>query len=161
MSIFNRVSKAMLISATVLSVAALPLVSSSAQANPVSDPVSSPAVLTAAQVKAKYGAYPLPVSVNVIKKHKLKKRHIVHISKAAKWAKGRKQVSVRKCESGNNYKTSTGNGYYGAWQFDRGTWRSNGGAKFGSTANKAPKWAQDYIAYKTWKSRGWQPWACA
>ena len=35
-----------------------------------------------------------------------------------------------------------------------------GGGKFGRTANKAPAWAQDLIMYKTYKARGWSPWAC-
>lgn len=34
-------------------------------------------------------------------------------------------------------------------------------AKYARYAYLAPKWAQDHVAWKTWKSRGWQPWACA
>lgn len=81
--------------------------------------------------------------------------------KAAEWAKTRKARSVVRCESGGNYKINTGNGYYGAWQFDHGTWLGNGGGKFSRYAHQAPKFAQDYVAWRTWKSRGWQPWACA
>lgn len=33
---------------------------------------------------------------------------------------------LRQCESGGNYQSNTGNGYYGAYQFSAGTWRSMG-----------------------------------
>lgn len=113
------------------------------------------------QLKKKYGMYPLPVSVAAAKKYRLGKTGMKRILQSKKWAKTSKAKRVVRCESGGNYKINTGNGYYGAWQFDRGTWKSNGGGKFGATANKAPKWAQDLTAWKTWKKRGWQPWACA
>ncbi len=109
----------------------------------------------------KYGFHPLPVGQRKIAKYKLKKKAIKKIKKAKKFAKTSKARSVRACESGGNYKINTGNGYYGAYQFDRGTWLANGGGRYAKTANKAPKFAQDLIAYKTWKSRGWSPWACA
>lgn len=111
----------------------------------------------------KYGFHPLGragLNERKIAKYKLRKKHVKEIKKAKKFAKTRKARSVRRCESGGNYKINTGNGYYGAYQFDRGTWKSNGGGRYASTANKAPKFAQDHIAYKTWKSRGWSPWAC-
>jgi hypothetical protein len=31
-------------------------------------------------------------------------------------------ASIRACESGGDYTTNTGNGYQGAYQYDRGTW---------------------------------------
>ncbi|MDX3189787.1 transglycosylase family protein, partial [Streptomyces sp. MN03-5084-2B] len=34
---------------------------------------------------------------------------------------------LRMCESSGRYATNTGNGYYGAYQFDLPTWRSVGG----------------------------------
>jgi hypothetical protein len=33
---------------------------------------------------------------------------------------------LRQCESGGNYQTNTGNGYYGAYQFSLSTWQSLG-----------------------------------
>jgi hypothetical protein len=36
--------------------------------------------------------------------------------------------AVASCESGNNWSTNTGNGYYGGLQFTLGTWRSHGGS---------------------------------
>ena len=65
---------------------------------------------------------------------------------------------LRVCESGNNYAINTGNGYYGAYQFDLGTWRSVGGTGLPSQASPA---TQDALALQLWRSRGWGPWACA
>ena len=33
-------------------------------------------------------------------------------------------ATLRGCEAGGNYQTNSGNGYYGAYQFNPGTWRS-------------------------------------
>lgn len=65
---------------------------------------------------------------------------------------------VRVCESGNNYATNTGNGYYGAYQFNLSTWRSVGGTGLPSQATPLE---QDYRARALYRSRGWSPWACA
>lgn len=117
--------------------------------------------LKISKLKKKYGMYPLATSVSHAQKYRISKKTMKQIKQSNKWAKGKKARSVIRCESGGNYKINTGNGYYGAWQFDRGTWLANGGGKYARTANKAPKWAQNHIAWKTWKARGWQPWACA
>ena len=37
-------------------------------------------------------------------------------------------AALRSCESHGNYQVNTGNGFYGAYQFDLGTWRSMGGS---------------------------------
>lgn len=137
-----------------------------AQAAAVNTTVAAvPQARTATDVRAKnlrkYGFHPLPVGQRKIAKYKLGKKAVKQIKQAKKFANTSKARSVRRCESGGSYKISTGNGYYGAYQFDRGTWISNGGGRYARTANKAPKFAQDHIAYKTWKSRGWSPWACA
>ncbi len=65
---------------------------------------------------------------------------------------------LRACESGNNYSVNTGNGYYGAYQFDLGTWRGVGGQGY---PNQATPLEQDYRARALYRSRGWSPWACA
>jgi hypothetical protein len=65
---------------------------------------------------------------------------------------------LRICESGNNYSTNTGNGYYGAYQFDLGTWRGVGGSGLPSNASKAE---QDSRARALYRARGWSPWECA
>jgi hypothetical protein len=66
---------------------------------------------------------------------------------------------LRMCESGGNYSIATGNGYYGAYQFDYGTWASLG---FGGMPNQAAPWVQDAAVAKLWRMRGWAPWpGCA
>jgi hypothetical protein len=77
------------------------------------------------------------------------------------WASSWQAQSVIRCESGGNYSINTGNGYYGAWQFDYRTWLGNGGGQFAPYAHMATPAQQNYIAYRTWQARGWQPWACA
>jgi hypothetical protein len=66
---------------------------------------------------------------------------------------------LRVCESGNNYRTNTGNGFYGAYQFTSGTWRAYGGSGLPSNA---PPGEQDYRAKLLYQARGWSPWpACS
>ena len=67
-------------------------------------------------------------------------------------------LRLRQCESGNNYGINTGNGYYGAYQFDLDTWHSLGGTGLPNAASPA---TQDALALKLWKAHGWTPWACA
>ena len=69
------------------------------------------------------------------------------------WAK------LRMCESSGNYATNTGNGYYGAYQFNLATWQGLGYT--GLPSNAAPA-VQDQAAQKLYAQRGWQPWpACS
>ncbi|MFB9907021.1 transglycosylase family protein [Allokutzneria oryzae] len=65
---------------------------------------------------------------------------------------------LRMCESTDRYDTNTGNGYYGAYQFDLPTWRSVGGIGLPHEASKAE---QDFRALYLYRMRGWQPWECA
>jgi len=72
---------------------------------------------------------------------------------AGAWAR------LRQCESGGRYTIVSANGrYYGAYQFDLGTWRSVGGAGLPHRASPAE---QDFRALYLYRMRGWQPWACA
>ncbi|MYI19542.1 MAG: hypothetical protein F4121_05490 [Acidimicrobiia bacterium] len=63
--------------------------------------------------------------------------------------------ALRQCEASGNYLVNTGNGYYGAYQFDQPTWESVGGTG-------RPHWAepvvQDARARLLSARRGWQPW---
>jgi hypothetical protein len=64
-------------------------------------------------------------------------------------------AAIRACESGGNYSTNTGNGFYGAYQFDMSTWASVGGT--GNPANASPA-EQDKRAAILYSRRGAQPW---
>jgi Transglycosylase-like domain len=64
-------------------------------------------------------------------------------------------ASIRACESGGNYSTNTGNGFYGAYQFDMQTWQSVGGS--GNPANASPA-EQDKRAAMLMAQRGSSPW---
>jgi hypothetical protein len=66
---------------------------------------------------------------------------------------------LRQCESGGNYGINTGNGFYGAYQFDRGTWNGLG---YGGRAHEASPAIQDAAARRLQAQRGWGPWpACS
>lgn len=123
-------------------------------------PMQRHALLRRTTIK-RYGIFPLPVGPGVIRHFKLGKVAIRQIAAAKRFAASAKARSVRACESGGNYRINTGNGYYGAYQFDAGTWLANGGGRYAGRAHQAPAFAQDHIAYRTWLARGWQPWACA
>lgn len=62
-------------------------------------------------------------------------------------------AKLRSCEGG--YTSNTGNGYYGAYQFDIKTWGGFGGY---ANAAEAPPEVQDQKAWETYQRRGWQPW---
>jgi hypothetical protein len=66
---------------------------------------------------------------------------------------------LRQCESGNNYRANTGNGYYGAYQYDLRTWHGQGYSGYPHNASPA---TQDKAAHELQADRGWAPWpACA
>ena len=62
---------------------------------------------------------------------------------------------IRQRESGGNYAENTGNGYYGAYQYDIGTWGNYGGY---ARADLAPPAVQDAKAAQTYAQRGCSPW---
>lgn len=66
---------------------------------------------------------------------------------------------LRFCESSDNYQTDTGNGYYGAYQFDLQTWQGLGYSGYPSSASPD---TQDQAAVQLYEARGWEPWpACS
>jgi uncharacterized protein YabE (DUF348 family) len=68
---------------------------------------------------------------------------------------------LAKCESGGNWATNTGNGFYGGLQFDKGTWTANGGGAYAPRADLASREQQIAIATKVRDARGYSPWpAC-
>jgi resuscitation-promoting factor RpfA len=71
----------------------------------------------------------------------------------AKWDR------IAACESGGNWGTATGNGYYGGLQFSLGTWRAFGGK---GMPNRASKSEQIAVAERILAAQGWKAWpACS
>ncbi len=68
-------------------------------------------------------------------------------------------AELRQCESGGNYATDTGNGYYGAYQFSAATWHGLG---FTGLPSQAPPAVQDQAAVELQARSGWGQWpACS
>lgn len=68
-------------------------------------------------------------------------------------------VKLRNCEAGGNYTRNSGNGYYGAYQFAAGTWRSLG---YQGLPHEAPPEVQDEAAHRLQARGGWGQWpACS
>jgi uncharacterized protein YabE (DUF348 family) len=61
---------------------------------------------------------------------------------------------LAQCESGGNWATNTGNGYYGGLQFDLQTWQSNGGTQYASRPDLATREQQIAVATKVRDDRG-------
>ncbi|HEY6421962.1 MAG TPA: transglycosylase family protein [Pseudonocardiaceae bacterium] len=80
------------------------------------------------------------------------------LSAPAQAATLRQWDRVAQCESGGNWSTNTGNGYYGGLQFSRGTWIAYGGALYASTPNRATRMQQIAVAEKVLLTQGWRAW---
>jgi nucleoid-associated protein YgaU len=63
--------------------------------------------------------------------------------------------AIAKCESGGNWATSTGNGFYGGLQFTLGTWRANGGQGMPQNASRAQQIA---VAERVLATQGIHAW---
>lgn len=88
-----------------------------------------------------------------------RKRRVV-VAKAVIGANtGDAWYNLRVCESGNNYARNSGNGYFGAYQYNLGTWSNFAGY---ARPDLAPPEVQDAKAHETQARRGWAPWpTCA
>jgi resuscitation-promoting factor RpfA len=64
-------------------------------------------------------------------------------------------ASIRQCESGGNYATNTGNGFYGAYQFTQQTWNGLG---YSGLPSDAPPAVQDQAAAQLLAQSGTSPW---
>jgi len=62
---------------------------------------------------------------------------------------------VAQCESGGNWHTDTGNGFYGGLQFTQGTWQANGGS---GRADAASKDEQVRVAENVLNTQGQGAW---
>ncbi|MDQ1024139.1 murein DD-endopeptidase MepM/ murein hydrolase activator NlpD [Streptomyces umbrinus] len=65
---------------------------------------------------------------------------------------------VAACESTNNWKINTGNGYYGGLQFTQSTWEAYGGRAYAARADLASKDQQIAVAEKVLKGQGPGAW---
>ena len=74
---------------------------------------------------------------------------------AASPASADEYSSIRQCESGGNYSTNTGNGYYGAYQFSQSTWNGLGYSGVPSDASPA---TQDAAAAQLAARSGFGQW---
>jgi resuscitation-promoting factor RpfE len=63
--------------------------------------------------------------------------------------------AIAQCESGGNWSTSTGNGYYGGLQFTMGTWAANGGSGSPAGASRAE---QIRVAENVLRTQGLHAW---
>ena len=68
------------------------------------------------------------------------------------------QVLSLNCESGGNWGTNTGNGFYGGLQFSESTWLANGGGQYSSTASGASASEQIAVANRVLASQGIGAW---
>jgi hypothetical protein len=64
-------------------------------------------------------------------------------------------LSLRSCESHDNYTTNTGNGFYGAYQFSLESWRGIGQSGLPSAASPQ---VQDAAARVLFARQGWRAW---
>jgi hypothetical protein len=66
---------------------------------------------------------------------------------------------IAACETGGDWNTNTGNGYYGGLQLNATTWHEHGGPGLPHQASKATQIA---IAEKVLAKQGWGAWpACS
>jgi hypothetical protein len=63
--------------------------------------------------------------------------------------------AIAACESGGNWSTATGNGYYGGLQFTMGTWHANGGS---GSPSQASREEQIRVAENVLRSQGIKAW---
>ncbi len=66
------------------------------------------------------------------------------------------------CESGGDWSTNTGNGYYGGLQFSSSTWQGYGGGEFAERADLASRDEQITVAERVRDDVGFGAWpSCA
>lgn len=66
--------------------------------------------------------------------------------------------AIAACESGGNWSTNTGNGYYGGIQFSQSSWVGAGGSAYAPRADLATKDQQIAVAEKLRAVQGWGAW---
>jgi LysM repeat protein len=67
-------------------------------------------------------------------------------------------AAIAACESGGNWSTDTGNGFYGGLQFSEGTWLAYGGGQYAQTAAGASQSQQIAVAQRVLAGQGIGAW---
>lgn len=80
---------------------------------------------------------------------------VARVSRGVAPATPENMQALRFCEAGGIYTRNSGNGYYGAYQFNISTWGGWGGY---ARADLAPASVQDQKFLETYSRRGWSPW---
>lgn len=66
--------------------------------------------------------------------------------------------AIAACESGGDWSTNTGNGFYGGLQFTQGTWEAYGGLSYAPRADLASREAQIAVAERVLDGQGIGAW---
>jgi hypothetical protein len=132
------------------------LVDFAAPANPAPPPAAAAAaVLSLTAIPAAASSAPPPAPAATPSARPASPGRATPV-RASGGSSGGAWACIRSRESGGNYATNTGNGYYGAYQFLLSTWRSLGGTGLPS---QAPPQVQDAMAQKLQQRSGWGQWS--
>ena len=77
---------------------------------------------------------------------------------AAASSDGANWAAIAACESGGNWSTNTGNGFYGGLQFTQQTWVAYGGGQYAGSANLATQAQQIAVAQRVLAAQGIGAW---
>ena len=92
---------------------------------------------------------------SVVTEQPSKQVEVIGTKRATSGAFADALARLRSCEAGGRYDRNSGNGYYGAYQFNISTWANYAGY---NRPDLAPPEIQDQKATETYNRRGWQPW---
>jgi LysM repeat protein len=73
-------------------------------------------------------------------------------------SEGENWAAIAACESGGNWSTDTGNGFYGGLQFTEQTWLAYGGGQYAASANLATPAQQIAVAQQVLAGQGIGAW---
>jgi Transglycosylase-like domain/LysM domain len=73
-------------------------------------------------------------------------------------SEGENWSAIAACESGGNWSTDTGNGFYGGLQFTEQTWLAYGGGQYAASANLATPAQQIAVAQQVLAGQGIGAW---
>lgn len=114
---------------------------------------------------------PKPTPIRSKKPHHVivaRPRIVAAVSGAYAWAHSAFALKVTHCEAPGGPTELDNNGgvyYFGKWQMNEDFVRTYGGVNPWDYVRHGkfmmPESMQDSIAYKGWRARGWEPWACA